>query len=53
MKKDKRVRGIYKKVPDDIKIKVCKDHYDNHMSYQELKCRTKFHLLFIDKKMII
>ena len=36
MKKDKRVRGIYKKVPDDIKIKVCKDHYDNHMSYQEL-----------------
>ncbi|MDY0345527.1 MAG: hypothetical protein WCX85_01810 [Bacilli bacterium] len=36
MKKDKRVRGIYKKFPDEIKIRVCKDHYDNHMSYQEL-----------------
>nr|DAL70484.1 MAG TPA: hypothetical protein [Caudoviricetes sp.]DAV46574.1 MAG TPA: hypothetical protein [Caudoviricetes sp.]DAZ73597.1 MAG TPA: hypothetical protein [Caudoviricetes sp.] len=23
------------------------------LRFQELKCRTKFHLLFIDKKMII
>jgi hypothetical protein len=36
MKKNKMVRGIYKNVLNDIKIKVCKDHYDNHMCYQEL-----------------
>lgn len=35
-KKDKRNKGIYTKFSDDVKLQVCKDHYENHLSYQEL-----------------
>lgn len=41
---DKRNKGIYTNFNDDVKLQICKYHYDNHLSYQELA--KKYRLYF-------